>query len=189
MKRHVAALLAGVALVVTSPVVMADSKPPIPQIVLITTSGYPETTSGMEDDEAVALIREVYNEYIRLVMQNMDAQFRQMGIDTRSYFHEDVTTSMRQSVFDMMIENRFDGIVQLAYEPVNTPDENSMYMNIDYLVVQYTPAEGGTSASFQMGCGERYRIWSEGLRGSASASDVANDFVEEIQASVFEAYR
>lgn len=123
---------------------------------------------------------------MRQVMGHLDGELQQIGIASRTYFHKDVSKSMRQSVFDLMIEDRFDGIIQLNYDPVNTSAENSMYLTADYLIVVYTPAaDGGSVANFERGCEERYRIWSEGLRGSPSTGAVASNFIQELRTQMF----
>jgi hypothetical protein len=187
MKIILSALIVFLSLIMSTQVLRGESSEHVPESVLIAWKAEDTAldASGIEDPKIAEALQKAFDEYVSLVVQNMDAQLVQLGINSYTYFHRDAAKSIRQSIFHMMNKVRFNGIIQLKLDVVKTIEEHSIYLFLEYIKVDYTPAAEGTHAKFMMGHEEKYRIWSSALKGGASASRIAAEFVEELRMNAF----
>ena len=152
------------------------------EAVLIIVSSKKLDIGTFKDPKEVKLFEDAFNEYLKSVGQNIDMQLHQLSIKSRMYYHQDQSKSVNKSVFEMIKEERYCGIIQLSL----IITKYGLDLSADYLKVCYSPLEGGGSYGvFEMGYEEQYRVMTPGLRRTPTASEIATKFVQKLRQKVF----
>lgn len=168
-------LIAILLLLALSPAVTALGQEDVngtPKSLLIVTK-FPAVEGAVPKE-----IVKVYDEYIKIIIDALSDELLGNGIRSRVYIHRDQSRGARQPIMELIVRDRYDGLIQVYLDPVATPSENSMYLEAGYLRVVGSRMSKGEYK-------KRYRVWSENSPAELSSSFFATDFVNALRAQVF----
>ena len=183
MLRHIFILHAVVCAALASVSIRAVAASP-PTSVLIATNAV--SGEGIESADLREKFEKIYNTFMQQVIDTLADELQHNQVRVGTYIHHDVNTSAIGAIRKKVIDDKYEGLIQLRYQFLSGSGGNRTVINCDYLKLQLPPSgwRGGGTAAFGDHVAKSYPITS--TAGATLRSDeVATDCFRTISETLF----